>query len=489
MRISPLELLLPSGRAARALVLGSACPHHLRPATGPGDGGEPVDLVVIAPTAAECEADDWLAGAAATGAERLARGGVVYALVPRRWRGRARTLLGHRALEIESAVLHLPSLDESRHLVPLKPAPARHAFRSIVPLVPWKRAAAGALLALRGASLVASNVGSVGLVARRPGGPPLYEWLPMPGVAGDEPRSAVISSSWRPGGASVVLHPFAAGASPPIVAKLSLDPDAEAESESEGSRLEALGAAARRAGADVPEPLDDARLHGSAVLIATRVEGEILAPRLMRRPGRLDRAVTSVCAWLEAWGRLTATMTPITERQLESEVLSHAKLLAPRLRGGADYLTVLEARCAAAAGMLVPLTATHNDLTMWNVLVDRRGGLGIVDWEAAEQSALPLKDFFYAVVDAVAAARGYAARPAAVEECFGPRGGHVDRVHALQTSLARAVGALPEAVELSFHACWLGHAANELRTAGPSEPTPFRDIVQWLAQREASERR
>jgi hypothetical protein len=488
VKASPLELLLPAGRANRALVLGSGCPEHLWPAAAPADASEPVDLVVIAPTEAECEAEDWLAHAATSGDERLARDGVTYALVPRRWRSRARKLLARQGLEIEGTILHLPDLAASRQLVPLEPAPAQHAFRSVVPLVPWKRGVAGTLLALRGARLIASRAEGVGLVARRPGGRPLLEWLPLPGVGAAERRTAVISSSWRPGGASVVLHPFAAGAEPAIVAKLSLDPEAEAEHESERSRLARLGPAARRAGARVPEPLDGVDLHGSAVLIETRVEGEILAPKLVRHPGRLGRALTSVCDWLEKWGGLTATRTSITQGQLESEVLVPAGLLAPRLRGGVEYLAALEARCAAAAGTVVPLTAAHNDLTMWNVLVDSGAALGIVDWEAAEESALPLKDFFYAVVDAVAATRGYADRVEAVEECFGAEGSRASSVQGLQASLAGAVGAEPGAVELAFHACWLGHAANELRSSAPTDPTPFGDIVGWLARREASRR-
>jgi hypothetical protein len=118
---------------------------------------------------------------------------------------------------------------------------------------------------------------------------------------------------------------------------------------------------------------------------------------------------------------------------------------------------------------------------MWNVLLDRRGRLGIVDWEAAEEATLPLKDLFYAVTDAVAATGRYADRPGAVRECFSPGGRHSATGARLQAAGQAAVEAPPELVELSFHACWLGHADNERRSAGPLDPTPFRDIVQWLA--------
>ncbi len=43
----------------------------------------------------------------------------------------------------------------------------------------------------------------------------------------------------------------------------------------------------------------------------------------------------------------------------------------------AEYLAYLRARCSASEGMTVRLTASHNDLTMWNVLVD-----GQAPWES-----------------------------------------------------------------------------------------------------------
>lgn len=39
----------------------------------------------------------------------------------------------------------------------------------------------------------------------------------------------------------------------------------------------------------------------------------------------------------------------------------------------------------------------------------------------------------------------------------------------------------PEVVELSRHACWLGHAFDEARSADPSLPRPFLEIVRRLA--------
>ena len=477
-RLSLLELLLPGGRAAQIQVIGSACPAALAAPAGTRGAGEPPDLLVIAPSDAESREPGWLTTACGGS---LSEEGVAYLLVPRAHRRRARGLLRVRGLEVEQAILHLPDVAESRQLVPLERAPARHAFRSVVPLVPWKRAVAELLLALGGGGLIASAASSVALVARRPGARPLLEWLPLSAAAGAR-RSAVISTSAKPGGAGVVLQPFAAGAGP-LVAKLSLRPAFDPSDEHR--RLMRLAPDAARAGAAVPRPMGELRLHGNAVLLESRVEGEIVAPLLSRRPARLGLMLGRVCSWLESWQRLTASRVRLTREQLEGEVVAPARELAPRLDGADAYLNALAERCSAAEGTVVPLTASHNDLTMWNVLTDG-ARLGVVDWEVAEEGTLPLKDFYYAAADAVAATRRYADRPAAVRECFGNHGGHEHTIAPLQASLARAGGVSAELADLSFHACWLGHAVNEARSAGPADPTPFREVVQWLVRREAA---
>jgi hypothetical protein len=477
-----LELLLPTGRAESALVLGSACPPRLRPvATVRGDGGL-VDLTVLAPTPAECEEGEWLAEAVATCSERLAPGGLVYALLPPRWRARTRARLKGVGLAIESSILHLPDASVSEHLIPLEPAPAGHALASIVPVVPWKRAAIRALLSLGGEGIARSRFQSVAMVARRDGRRPLFAWLPVPGVPAGAKRSVVVSAAWRGDGASVILQPFGPGASPPIVAKLALG--SQATPAAEESRLVRLGPDAARAGAEVPQPLEPGRRDGAPVLVETRLQGRILAPLLGRRPARLWRNLNRVCDWLDAWQRLTATTTPIGRDQLEREVLAPARALARYLDRGEAYVTALEARCQGAVDGPAPLVASHNDLTMWNILVDGPGQLGIVDWEVAEEATLPLKDFFYAVVDAVAATERYVDRPRAARACFEPGGEHAGRVDVLRRSLSSSIGASPEIVELAFHACWLGHAANELRKVDGSDTAPFRQILQWVGRRE-----
>jgi hypothetical protein len=379
-------------------------------------------------------------------------------------------------------MLHLPDVRRSSDLVPLERRAARFAFDQVVPLRRWKRRVAAALFALGAGRALAVSDARVALVARRASARPLFDWLESPGIQQSMARGVIVSLSRRVDGGSVLLHPVPRGGETGVVVKLGLDPGREVLAE--GEALEKLGPAARLAGAEVPTPLPGRPFPGAQVLAQTRVAGELLAPALMRRPERLGRVLASVSAWLEQWHRLTMVRSEQVGERLNRELLTPLEALTPLLHACDEYVAAVRARCAALASNPAPLAAAHNDLTMWNLLLDRDGRLGVVDWESAEEAALPLKDFFYAMVDAVAATGGYEDRVSAARDCFGAGGRHATTVGRFQNAVARAVGASPELVEVSFHACWLGHAANELRSAGPSDEAPFREIVQWLVERE-----
>lgn len=471
-RRSVLELLLPRGRAARALVLGSACPERLRPAAG--DAGEPLDLVVVAPDESE-RRRAWLDRAIDECSTRLDPDGIAYLILPRRARRRAARRLRARGLAIEAAVLHRPDLASSRELVPLQ----RVAFTEVVGSAPWKRRVVGGLFRVGAGAALRATSPNAALVARRPGARRQIAWLDQAGSAARGAGSAVISSSWRVEASTAVLHPLTKRNVAPVVAKVDLAGPGPAARE--GDRLDRLGPAARGAGAAVPDPIASVDLEGVPVLVESRVEGEIAAVRLMRRPALLPDLLEGVCGWLERWEAATARRHQVSLDQLERELLAPAEELAPMLADGAGYVAELRERCARLAGTHVPFAASHNDLTMWNVLVDDESGIGIVDWEAAEEATLPMKDFFYAAVDAVAATRGYRDRPRAARDCLGPGGERAALVAGLQSRIMTAVGVDPELSVISLHACWLGHALNEHHAARPSDGRPFLQIVEWLA--------
>src|SRR5207302_1122894 len=109
--------------------------------------------------------------------------------------------------------------------------------------------------------------------------------------------------------------------------------------------------------------------------------------------------------------------------------------------------------------------------TMANVLLGRRGGIGIVDWDTVRADGLPLVDFLYAAVDAHAAADRYRDPAASFDACVAS-----PEVEAHRARLAAALGLEPAVAELCFDACWLGHAANESKR--PEGTRPFLRIAR-----------
>lgn len=478
-QLSPIEALLPGGRSRGALVVGTGCPPTLVPSHPPAPEG-PIDLAIVAPSPDEAFRTGWVEDAVEASADRLAPDGIVYILAPPRARGAARRALRRQGLTVDSRIMHLPDAEQSRLLVPLERGPAGHAFRHINPAAPWKRRLLQGALALGGAGAIAAVRDDVGLLARREEARPLLSWLPLAGSRdGGARRMAVVSRSPRAVGSRLVVHPFSAGLVAPVVAKLR--PPGTAGEETERSRLERIGAGAAAAGAFVPEVVGTLDVDGAEFTLETRVTGEILAPLLIRDGSRLEQGLGRACAWLEDWSRLTAKEATLDAGRLDREVLAPARQLAPSLTGGESFVARLEASCAEVVGQTAPLTASHNDLSTWNVLLDG-DRLGVIDWESAEDSSLPLKDFFYLAVDAVAAAGSYDRR-GAIEACFDPAGAHASLVADLQARLIEAVGVSDPIVELSFHSCWLMHGAYEGRKHPDSGAAPFREVVQWLAAR------
>jgi hypothetical protein len=456
-------------------VLGSACPERIRPAA-PADGAH--DLAIIAPSPSEAD-EEWIRAAIERSAASLEPGGVVYLLLPPSARGQARRILRSHGFVLETSLVHLPSAAGTRQLVPLERRAARDSFARVVRLTAWKRLALRVAFGAGGGPLLATMLPDTALVARRPGGGPLLAWLWAHTPPGTSARQAAIASSWSSAGAGVVVHPVGGSDAAGVVAKLSLAPGAQQSHEAESLAL--LGTAAERAGAMVPELVAAFDLAGLPVLVESRIDGRLAAPELMRRRRLLAPTFTSVADWLARWQADTARRSPLSRDQLERELLEPAELVAPLLGGGDAYLDRLRALCARVEGTPTPLVDSHNDLTMWNVVLHAQGRLGVVDWEEGRRRTLPLKDFFYMAADAAAATRAYRDRPEAVAACFERGGTHSALVLARQSRMVLELDVDRDVADVCFHACWLGHAANEHRAAGPGDERPFLAIVERLA--------
>lgn len=245
--------------------------------------------------------------------------------------------------------------------------------------------------------------------------------------------------------------------------------------------LERLGPGARSAGAAVPHVLGTGEVAGRRVHLQSFVPGHSAARVLATRPARAAEVFERLAGWILRWNRLTQTLRPLEEQALERDLLAFARLLAPRFPEGEAYVTRLGALCSQVQGEPTSRVATHNDLTTFNLLLENGGGLGVVDWEGAREDGYPLADLLYAATDVVCAADGYRDRVAAWKACFTPGGAFAERVGRARASLEQALGLSAAAAALSVHACWLGHAADEHRSAAPDAARPFLAIVRELA--------
>lgn len=472
---TPLALLHPDGFARRIRIIGDGCPPALAEPTA---AAGPADLLIIAPGP---EADgEWL-DAARVALRELDRDGVAYLLTAAGDRRQLSGLARAAGLQVVEAMLHLPDVARTRQFVPVRRAPIRYTLGTLLAPSRSQESLAAAMLAVPAVPrFLARAFPSVGLVARGAGARPLLAWL---APEAHQPRvSTAMEIKLRPTSGSIVLHRLSGEGRAAVIAKIGLGTEAEKRASAEERKLRELGPSARAAGARVPSARMTRLGCGWPVVLLSVVEGESAA-RLLRT-GRIGPAeVTEMIGiWLERWNRDTRRTERLGESELVQEVLGPVEQVAHRIEQGAAYLDWLRRRCAAIQGRELPMVAAHNDLTAVNVLLSANQGLGVVDWESASDQDLPLRDLWYAAVDAETAASTDGDRLRAFRRCFlerTPLAGLLDR---LAGSLQRNIGASPEFAEVCFHAGWARHAVAESRKRFAGQPTPFLDIVRCLAR-------
>jgi len=477
--VSPLELFHPRGYAVRSLAIGHNAPSLLELVDG--DAEQAVDVALLAPTVRECGMHGWLEQAVEHLVLRLAADGIIYVLAPTRWRKRLVRLLQARGLLIEGYFAHLPDQATSRFLVPLQRPTMRYAI-STIPMRHWKRRAV--MLALQvpnSIHILAHLLPWVGFVARRPRAARTFAWLSWLGGTQEASGSAMMSISWRGKTGAVILHRFGNQGDQPLqVAKIT--PLDSRTLEHEAAILKRLGASAWDAGARVPQALYLDRIGQCEVLLQSAMHGQPAATLLATRSVQLHDVLELLTSWLARWHRTTLVSQQLDGERLHRAVGVPMATLAPLLPNCDAYTQWLDQRCEEVIGIEVPLVATHNDLTMWNVLLDKDAHLSIVDWAEGAVQGFPLVDFFYAVTDAIAAAGEDGNRLDAFKACFTDTGPYTSSIRRLVQQMHRAIP-IPQAIgELCFHICWLHHAANEHQVRRELDAGPFLRIIQWLAQ-------
>ena len=473
-----LELLLPEGRSARPLGIGSEAPAWLpsRPES------EPADLVVVAPGPAEADRPQWVAEAIDRAVAAAAPQGLLYLMLPPRTRRGAMRRL--RALGYGSLLpfVHHPGFARTEHLVPADRASLRRWLDSGEGASPLRRRAAAAALAAPGAERFALAIlPELGIAAARTESPAIFGWLAR--ASGTGVARARVRAKWRGGRGGAVVTGLDRAGAPAIVAKIALGGEgAEARAGREAERVARLGPTARQAGALVPTAALAQLPGGWPVLLMSPMRGESAASLIGRKAQPPEAAIAGLAEWLVRWNEATLVAGHLDAEWIERRLIAPAAALDGELPDA--YLAWLRGRAESALGESLPAVATHGDLTMTNVLL-AGGSLAVVDWEAAEESGTPLRDLLYAGVDAMAARTGYRDRPADFERCFpageraaGPLATGLER-------LRRQAGLGEAAATLCVHACWLQHAADERSKRGPGDGRPFLAIVRALAERSA----
>jgi hypothetical protein len=200
------------------------------------------------------------------------------------------------------------------------------------------------------------------------------------------------------------------------------------------------------------------------MLATGALEGTRVEHLLAGNPADAGAVCRAIVCWLAEWGRRSRVEREISAGDLEAWLLAPARRLADCLDAG--YPAWLASTFASLAGRRATLAAAHRDLTMFNVLRDGPR-YAVLDWEAATAQAPPFLDAPYAIVDAVAACDGYRDRPASFERCFGSSAAAARALAADLLEPVRAGEGDPLLRSAAFHACWLGHAVNDLARRGP----------------------
>jgi hypothetical protein len=446
-------------------------------------GNSAADVILLAPAPDELASSSWIERAVAEVSARLNSDGMVYVMAPALARRRLRAQLRARGIVRWDAFVHYPDVRAGRHLIPLEPGQVAFAARHLAMRRGRRRLAATAARIPGLLKLLASLSPHVGLGGRRANAAPLMRWLAPSLPAGSVPALPIISGSWRGSRGATIAHCFVSGGRKPLlVAKIAATDSVQRRLTTEADALRILGEDARAAGARVPRVAAAApRISRPGVQLQTALAGVPATAALASGPTVLEPLLRQLAEWLHAWHGRTVRKAPDPAALLRSTVLDPAGRLVPLIDGGAAYMDFLRVRCGDASRGTLYTVAAHQDLTMSNILWSRQEGLGIVDWESATPTALPLTDFLYSALDAVMTAHGMGNRVDGWKACFEGGSEAAPLVAELSSTVLEAVPESPALPQLAFHATWLHHASNERDVTIPSAPRPFLEIVRRIA--------
>jgi hypothetical protein len=426
-----------------------------------GTQGEPAPLVLLDVGGAKRIAAKELIRMLDTALDELEPGGLLAVVAPRLRRSRVAAQLRVRGLEVTAVAIRgsqageqLASVDWRAVSFALSLSAGRNRRHRFVASIP--RVARSRLRFL---------LPRVALLGYAPDAPPaqwLYRMEPSA-----EPSGPVVATLSPERDRAYLFRFSATDHAPTGVAKVGLTKEGAEVLTREAASLRTFASGAREAGAEVADLIDFTRIGARPVILESFVDGRHLARVLASEPMRADELLEQLSHWLARWGALTASMRLASPAFVAAALLDPAEALAADLPN--DFFEIIRVEAARLNGTVVLNTAAHNDLTMWNVLVGKRGRVAVLDWEEATDATLPLTDLFYALADGVAAATGYSDRLGAFRACFRKDGAFALRAQYFLGINLEALELGDDAIASAFISCWLRHAHNDSRRSVGTE--------------------
>lgn len=233
-----------------------------------------------------------------------------------------------------------------------------------------------------------------------------------------------------------------------------------------------------------------------AIVLESGVPGRLMQPSLVRRDpaGCLD----AVMRWLQDLHRATrvpASSAPGRVMALVDSPLSRLEPIVAHDPASRDLLTRVRRLTSHLMTPGLPLVFEHGDLSSPNLLLQRDGRAGVLDWELATPRGLPAVDLFFFLAF-IAFARERAKRPdqyvAAFRHAFfGPDAWARPYI----AQYAASVGVPKPALGPLFLLCWSRYLANlpdrmswaVARRLGPDELAEIRRDRYWHLWKYAAE--
>lgn len=267
---------------------------------------------------------------------------------------------------------------------------ARHGRRTL------RRTAVTALATLARTGLPPDLLGGdVSLMARRRGGEPLSGWPSLEALApmlhqqlGLTRPSWILLTPRFPASAHVVMLLLADDRVHAVakVARLAGDDGPRREA----AVLESVGR--RMPSGSAPRLVTSTEVSGHAVLVEEAMDGTPLDRRLARSdPARWIRAAS-------AWLALLPTDTPTSPANVEEGLRRPLERVGEALttvEGGPSLIARTRRVLAALEEHSLPAAFEHGDFGHPNLLIREDGRLGVLDWELASTTGLPVQDLTF----------------------------------------------------------------------------------------------